>query len=579
MATIPNANGIVSALTTSASNSFIANWQQLAADKLKANAAKKAADSAVANAAATPTTDNTQLATDAQVQAIVQYNENIQTDQQTIDENTAALATYQDEINTAQATIETDQANLADPNLDPAAVQDIQNNIDEAQTTIDTNQANIATANQNIADAQADLAQQQQGLADTEAQATGTSSPGAVPNQDANPSAYDANGNLNPGYVLDLQGNPVYVGNNYIQGPPINGNSTTTNLNAAGLTPAQRAAIAGGLTTQIINGVARQVGIPTNVVNAFTSGNPATLTQLANQTINQTASQYLTPAQAAAIQQQSTLALAQQQQTINSQQRAVNTGDWRVKLSLAPSADYLYNSSVPGILAPLASQGGTGGVIFPYMPSIDTSYHATYSNYDLTHSNYRGYFYQNSYVDQVTMRAQFTAQNTSEANYLLAVIHFFRSVTKMFYGANDNLRGSPPPLVFLTGLGSYQFAQHPCVVSNFTYNLPDSVDYIRALSNSNLGTNQQNQQIRQSTVPTNGSTSNYRLASNGLPPGATATPNPGPNRADLLNSPTYVPTKMEISITLLPIQSRQQVSQNFNMRDFASGSLLNGGFW
>ena len=559
MATIPNANGIVSAVTTSASNSFIANWQQLAAAKLKANAAKKAADSAVANAAADPTTTNTQLATDAQIQAITDYNDNIQTDEQTIAENTAALATYQDEINTAQATIETDQANLADPNLDPAAAQDIQNNIDEAQTTIDTNQ---------------------QGLATVEAQATGTSSPGAVPNQNANPSAYDANGNLNPGYVLDLQGNPVYVGNNYIQGPPVNASSTTTSAtNAAGLTPAQRAAIAGGLTTQIINGVARQVGIPTNVVNAFTSGNPATLTQLANQTINQTASQYLTPAQAAAIQQQSTLALAQQQQTINSQQRAVNTGDWRVKLSLAPSANYLYNASVPGILAPLASQGGTGGVIFPYMPSIETSYRATYSNYDLTHSNYRGYFYQNSYVDQVGMRAQFTAQNTSEANYLLAVIHFFRSVTKMFYGANDNLRGSPPPLVFLTGLGSYQFAQHPCVVTSFNYTLPADVDYIRALSNSNLGTNQQNQQVRQSTVPTNGSTSNYRLASNGLPPGATATATPAPNTTDLLNSPTYVPTKMEISISLLPVQSRQQVSQNFNLRDFASGSLLNGGFW
>jgi hypothetical protein len=69
------------------------------------------------------------------------------------------------------------------------------------------------------------------------------------------------------------------------------------------------------------------------------------------------------------------------------------------------------------------------------------------------------------------------------------------------------------------------------------------------------------------------------LANNGLPAGATATPNPAPNTADLLNSPTYVPTKLEMTITLLPIQSRQQVSQNFNMQDFASGSLLNGGYW
>jgi len=464
------------------------------------------------------------IATDAQVQAIAQYNENIQTDQNTIDENTAALATYQQEINSAQATIETDQANLADPNLDPAAAQDIQNNIDEAQTTIDTNQANIAIANQNIAGAQADLAQQQQGLADTEAQATGTASAGAV-DPNANPQVPAGTGSSVPASQINTSSR-----------------TNTSATNAFGITSAQQASI--GSVSSLLS---------TAPVNS--------------------------DAQLAAIQQQATLALAQQQQTIAAQQRAVNYGDWRVKLSLAPGADYLYNSSNPGILAPLSSQGGTGGVIFPYMPSIDTSYRATYSNYDLTHSNYRGYFYQNSYVDQVTMRAQFTAQNTSEANYLLAVIHFFRSVTKMFYGASDPNRGSPPPLVFLTGLGSYQFAQHPCVVSSFTYNLPDGVDYIRALSNSNLGTNQQNQQISQSTIPTNGSTSNYRLTSNGLPPGAMATPNPAPNTSDLLNSPTYVPTKMEISISLLPIQSRQQVSQNFNLRDFASGSLLNGGFW
>jgi hypothetical protein len=513
-------------------------------------------------------------------QIIDEYNTQIEADQQTIEGYQMAIQASQNSIDSSQQTVDADQLALANDNTDPADVPGLELEIQEAQANIAEKQADIANYQTQLTAAQNDLASAQNGLATATAQTTGASTPGAVPNQDAKPSAYDANGNLNPGYVLDLQGNPVYVGNNYIQGPPINGNSTTTNLNAAGLTPAQRAAIANGLTTQVINGVAQLAGVPTNVVNAFTSGNPATLTQLANQTINQAASQYLTPDQAAAIQQQATLSLAQQQQTIADQQRAANYGDWRVKLSLAPGADYLYNASNPGILAPLSSQGGTGGVIFPYMPAIDTSYHASYSSYDLTHSNYRGYFYQNSYTDNVRLRAQFTAQNTNEANYLLAVIHFFRSVTKMFYGANENTaRGSPPPLVYLTGLGSYQFSQHPCVVTNFDYNLPADVDYIRALSNTNLGTNQQSQQTLQSTVPTNGSTSNYRLSSVNLPPGAMPTANPAPTTADLLSSPTYVPTKMEISITLLPIQSRQQVSQNFSLRDYASGTLLNGGFW
>jgi hypothetical protein len=42
---------------------------------------------------------------------------------------------------------------------------------------------------------------------------------------------------------------------------------------------------------------------------------------------------------------------------------------------------------------------------------------------------------------------------------------------------------------------------------------------------------------------------------------------------------TYVPTKMEISISLLPMQTRNQVSKQFSLEGFAQGRLLSGGFW
>jgi hypothetical protein len=45
------------------------------------------------------------------------------------------------------------------------------------------------------------------------------------------------------------------------------------------------------------------------------------------------------------------------------------------------------------------------------------------------------------------------------------------------------------------------------------------------------------------------------------------------------NSPAYVPTKMEIQITLLPVQSRNQVSKQFSLKGFANGDLIRGGFW
>jgi len=272
------------------------------------------------------------------------------------------------------------------------------------------------------------------------------------------------------------------------------------------------------------------------------------------------------------------LAQARNQQTARQQnQNQAQSSDWRVRLSLAPNSDYLYNARDTGsVLWPLYN---TNGVVFPYTPTIDTAYKANYSTYDLTHSNYRGYFYQNSYVDQITIKATFTAQDTPEANYLLAVIHFFRSVTKMFYG-QDGQRGSPPPLTFLSGLGDYQFNKHPCVVSQFNYTLPADVNYIRAQNVSNNGTNQLVARNRQTVLSNPVTNALQRLASLGQQINPGALPSPFAVQGSLAaENPTYVPTKMDISLTLLPIQSRSQVSQIFSLKGFANGNQLKGGFW
>jgi len=264
---------------------------------------------------------------------------------------------------------------------------------------------------------------------------------------------------------------------------------------------------------------------------------------------------------------------AQNQQTTSDlSQMPLNT-DWRVTLRLAPGSSYLYNAPDAGLLQPLKV---TNGIIFPYTPQISTAYKANYSTYDLTHSNYRGYFYQNSYTDQINLNATFTAQSTADASYVLAVVHFFRSVTKMFYG-QDAERGSPPPLVFLSGLGDYQFNNHPCLVSQFNYTLPADVDYVSSGSPNNLGLNLQPLQNLYSTTLNALSPTATRLAAAFLPPGAqNALPAP---LQGLLNNPTYVPSKLEISLTLLPVQSRSQVSKQFSLKNFANGQLLKGGFW
>ena len=256
-------------------------------------------------------------------------------------------------------------------------------------------------------------------------------------------------------------------------------------------------------------------------------------------------------------------------EALNSGQDFKPVPDWRVRLSLAPGANYLYKVGIgaAGILNPLQE---TEGVIFPYTPAISVAYAANYTPFDPTHSNYKIYQYTNSSVDAFSITCDFTAQDTTEANYLLAVIHFFKSITKMFYGKDQNPKpGTPPPLCYLSGLGEFQFDNHPLAITGFTYSLPIDVDYIRALPQpATSGAGQ----------PT--SVSTQRGVTNGIYPVGAKFSN-----GSSTGKPTYVPTKMQISITAHPIVSRNNISNKFSLKEYATGQLLlgksrsSGGIW
>jgi hypothetical protein len=268
------------------------------------------------------------------------------------------------------------------------------------------------------------------------------------------------------------------------------------------------------------------------------------------------------------------------------QLRAKNTNeDWRLRIGLAPGANYLYRAPDAGILQPLRD---TQGVVFPYTPTISTSYRANYDAYELVHTNYKGYFYKNSSVQEISVTGVFTANSAAEADYLLAVIHFFRSASKMFYGQDSNpVAGTPPPVLYLDGLGVYQFNEHPCLLSAFNYSLPSDVDYIRAGGARNYAGGAvnlagiRNQQGAASNSPLGATLS--RLTSlkntfdNFINPGARANNPVSQNTTNyygISGQPTYVPTKIDISITLLPLISRQQQAQVFSLKNYATGQGL-----
>lgn len=173
------------------------------------------------------------------------------------------------------------------------------------------------------------------------------------------------------------------------------------------------------------------------------------------------------------------------------------------------------------ILRPLAE---VGYVLFPYTPTIAISHSASYDSVNPTHSNYNYNFYQNSATSTISITAQFTAKDPNSAAYVLAVQHFFRSVTKMFYG-KDPEAGTPPPVLRLDGHGDHQFSSVPVVITDFSVTLPADVDYIST-------------------------------------------------NADGSGTTSKVPVMQEFSITCMPVYSRRSISNDFGLRDFASGKLL-----
>jgi len=192
--------------------------------------------------------------------------------------------------------------------------------------------------------------------------------------------------------------------------------------------------------------------------------------------------------------------------------------DWRVRISVPPGGTY--GSST--ILSPLRETQNS--MVFPYTPQVFITHSANYSALQPTHSNYPFQIYSNSSVDAFTITGEFTVENSKEAEYWIAAVHFLRSITKMAYGDSSN-KGSPPPVVKLNGYGDYVFNNVPVVIQNFNVTLPSDVDYIPA------------------SIGFNGS---------------------------------YAPTKSEISVSMVPAYSRDKVNK-FSLDKFVNGGYILGG--
>lgn len=153
--------------------------------------------------------------------------------------------------------------------------------------------------------------------------------------------------------------------------------------------------------------------------------------------------------------------------------------DFRARLgpkNMNKAEDILGKNEEKNILFPLYR---TKGVLFPYTPTVTTGAIAEYEQLPFIHSNYSYNSYVRSTPKPISIAATFTAQTNDEALYLLSVIHFFRSVTKSYFGISPYSKaGTPPPVLKFNYLGDYQFNNVPVVVKSFDYVLEENIDYV-----------------------------------------------------------------------------------------------------
>ena len=83
---------------------------------------------------------------------------------------------------------------------------------------------------------------------------------------------------------------------------------------------------------------------------------------------------------------------------------------------------------------------------------------------------------------------EFPVQNSEDAKHWVATVNFLRTITKMYFGKEQALKGNPPPIMHLSGYGDHMFSKVPVVVNTFNVELRPGIDYISTKQNTGTGT-------------------------------------------------------------------------------------------
>lgn len=225
-------------------------------------------------------------------------------------------------------------------------------------------------------------------------------------------------------------------------------------------------------------------------------------------------------------------------QAVSPGTRITETGgeayDWRARLRPKRGGqDRFYAASANGglqdyLMRPIKE---SNGLVWKYTPTVFVAASANYNSHTGQGMQYPVHSYENSTPPEITVTADFTANDIYEARYLLAVMTFFKIATKGDFGdiaVAKETAGAPPPVLLFEYLGDHGYNKVPVVVGNYSMSLPNDVDYV--------------------PVDTGDSTT------------------------------TYVPTLVNIVTTLTPQYTPSKVRRRYDVQSIANGVAYRDGF-
>jgi hypothetical protein len=164
--------------------------------------------------------------------------------------------------------------------------------------------------------------------------------------------------------------------------------------------------------------------------------------------------------------------------------------DWRARLRPKNGGVETFYSDIgvngDHLLSPLQR---TNGIVWQYTPTIFMSGSAEYNETIMQGMNYPINTFISSRPPDIPITADFSANDIYEARYLLAIMTFLKICTKASFGDDAVARGTagtPPPVLLFEYLGDHGFNKVPVVVTNWSMQLPDNVDYVPVVVNQQV---------------------------------------------------------------------------------------------